>query len=414
MNPAINPRRTPLYEEHVTLGARMVDFAGWDMPLNYPADVISEHLSTRRHAGLFDVSHMGRFSVRGPDAVDYLREMFTNDAALLATGRSHYTLLSNSTGGAIDDAYLCRFTQDEFLLVVNASNRQTDWQHLTAHTSDHRVELTDVSEQLAMISLQGPASEGILAELLQGGVLPEPRRNALSTAIFAGAEVLLARTGYTGEPVCFELLVPPEAARDLWARLLGKGATPTGLGARDTLRLEASLPLYGHEQGVDPDGQEIPLLSCPVATYGVSLSAERGDFVGREAIARQHEAYRHNAARDYSLVDDLPRTIRSVAVTGRGIARAGSVVKRDGKKVGWITSGTMVPYWKGLADGAEGEPGQEHELRSICLAYIDSELRADDRLTIEVRGREIAAIVVDRHLRSDSPPYARPVLYPGA
>ncbi len=259
--------------------------------------------------------------------------------------------------------------------------------HLTGQLGFEGVDLQDVSGQLAMISLQGPASEDILAAVLEDGSVPEPRRNALSTGIIAGGEVMLGRTGYTGEPLCFEFFAPPAHAQVVWDLFLREGAAPIGLGARDTLRLEAALPLYGHEQGVDPDGREIPLLSCPVAAYGVSFSATRGDFIGREALARQQEAYRLIAAGDYSLKADLPRLIRAVAVTGRGIARAGSPVMRDGRAAGWVTSGTMVPYWKSSVEGLDGLPAGEHDLRSICLAYLDSDIVVGDTLTIDVRGK---------------------------
>jgi aminomethyltransferase len=404
------PRRTPLFDRHVASGARMVDFAGWEMPLNYPAGVVAEHLATRGSAGIFDVSHMGRFAVKGPDAVPFLQRVLTNDASLLAVGRSQYTLFSNPTGGALDDAYLCRFVEHEFLLVVNAANRRQDWEHLQRNLGSDRVELIDLSEELAMISLQGPASEDLLTECLETGALPEPRRNALSVAFATDGEVLLARTGYTGEPVCFEFFAPPKTAATMWDLLVRKGASPVGLGARDTLRLEAALPLYGHEQGLDPEGREIPLLACPVAHYGVNLAPTRGDFVGRTALERQKEAYRLIAEGDHSRLCDLPRLIRAVAVTGRGVARAGSVVTRRGRSIGWVTSGTMVPYWKSVAHDPEGVPAGEHELRSICLAYLDSDVSPGDEVTIDVRGKEVTAAVVERHLRNDLPPYARPVL----
>lgn len=398
----------------------MVAFAGWDMPLNYPAGVVAEHLATRRLAGLFDVSHMGRFSVKGPQSVPFLQRALTNDAATLPVGRAHYTLLSNESGGAIDDAYLYRFVENEYLLVVNAVNKQKDWDRLVALRSDgppaasgaYQVELEDLSDRLAMISLQGPSSEDLLTALVQPDSLPDDRRNALSVTAIAGSQALLGRTGYTGEPVCFELFTPAAQAPSIWDLLVEKGASPTGLGARDTLRLEAALPLYGHEQGFDPEGREIPLLSCPVAAYGVSLTSTRGDFIGRDALMRQRESYRRIADHDYSLRATLPRLIYPVAVTGRGVARAGSAVTRDGKAVGWVTSGTMVPYWKSLAAGLDGPPTGEHDLRSICLAYLDSDLVVGDQLSIDIRGKKVEAVLVQRHLRTDQPPYARPVLYP--
>jgi aminomethyltransferase len=422
------PRRTPLHDRHVALGAKMVDFAGWDMPLNYPTGVVAEHLATRRRAGLFDVSHMGRFSVAGPGALAFLQSALTNDAAALEVGRSHYTLLSNETGGAIDDAYLYRFVENEYLLVVNASNREKDWAHLIAlsageartdaavgaasggATAGH-VKLVDLSERLSMISLQGPLSEDLLNGLLESGPLPEPRRNALSLVTIAGTEMMVGRTGYTGEPLCLELIAPPRQAIVLWDLLVQKGAVPCGLGARDTLRLEAALPLYGHEQGIDPEGREMPILSCPVAAFGVNLSPARNDFLGRDSLLRQREAYQGIAAQDYSLVADLPRLIRAVAVTGRGVARAGSPVAKDGRAVGWVTSGTMVPYWRPLDGDMQEGLTDTHDLRSICLAYLDSDLNIGERVTIDIRGRSVEAVLVPRHLRSDVPPYAQAIIY---
>jgi aminomethyltransferase len=399
----------------------MMAFSGWEMPLSYPTGVVAEHLATRRHSGLFEVSHMGRFSVSGPGALAFLRRVLTNDAAALEVGESHYTLLANGIGGAVDDAWLYRFDAREYLLVVNAANREKDWTRLTALAnagsgasgSEGEVVLVDVSAQLAMISLQGPRSAALLTGLLEAGTLPPPRRNLLSLATFAGTEIKLARTGYTGEPVCFEMVAGPAPIRLLWDRLVESGATPCGLGARDTLRLETGLPLYGLEQGIDPEGREIPILSCPVTRFGVDLSPDRSDFVGREALLRQQAAYTAIMAGDYSLLAHLPRLIRTVAVTGRGIARAGSPVKKEGRSVGWVTSGTMVPYWRFESDAPDATPGDDYELRSICLAYLDSRLPVGERVTIDIRGREAEAVLVARHLRSDTPPYARPIVYGG-
>lgn len=425
MNHANQTRRTPFYDRHLASGARMVDFAGWEMPLNFPGGVVAEHLATRRNAGLFDVSHMGRFSIGGSGARAFLQTVLTNDAGALAVGRSHYTLLATETGGAADDAFLYRFSEDGYLLVVNAANREKDWDLLKdqveTYSADRadRMTLRDLGQDMAMISLQGPESERILSAHLKKGALPEPRRNSLSMADIAGEEVYIGRTGYTGEPVCFEMFALPEHAGRLWDLLVESGATPVGLGARDTLRLEASMPLYGHEQGSDPDGLEIPLLSCPVASFGVSLSPERGDFVGRAALARQQKALDRIAQGDYAHTTALPRLIQAVAVTGRGVARADSPVKKGEEPVGWVTSGTAVPYWKWMSldawfdahDAAYGDSDEEHRLRSICLAYLDSDVGVGDRLTIDVRGRNVEAVVVPKHLKNDTPPYARPLLY---
>ena len=422
-------RLTPLHGRHVALGAKMVDFAGWDMPLLYPTGTVAEHLATRGSAGLFDISHMGRLSISGAGALGFLQRVLSNNAAALDIGQAQYTFITTETGGAVDDAYLYRFVEDEYLLVVNAANREKDWAHLQAQLAAApavtslgqaaasasplaaETSIVDRSEEMAMLSLQGPRSRDIMAGLLEAGVLPEPRRNELSIVTIAGVEVLLSRSGYTGEPLCFELFLAAEHAVHLWDLLIEKGAVPCGLGARDTLRLEAALPLYGNELGIDPDGGEIPLMTSPLAAFAVSFSPLKGDFVGRDALLRQQAAYRRILARDYSLIGGLPRMTRTVALTGRGIARAGSPVMKDGRPVGWVTSGTMVPYWKTEGVGLEVRLTDEHDLRSIALALLDSDVLEDDRLTIDIRGKAVDAVVVPYHLRGDAPPFARPIVH---
>ena len=310
-------KRTPLYDRHVEAGARMVDFAGWEMPVHYAGGIIGEHLATRRHAGLFDVSHMGRFVLRGRGALPFLQHVLTNNAAALDVLQAQYTMVPTPTGGAVDDAYLYRFREDEYLLVVNASNRVKDWEHfhqLLLGFPD--VELADETDEIAMLALQGSASRDILAGLIEHGRLPKPLRNELSIVTVGGAELRVGRTGYTGEPICFELFVAAGNAPALWDALVAAGAEPVGLGARDTLRLEAGLPLYGQELGLDPAGLEIPIMSCPLAAFAVSFSPLKADYVGRAALERQHAAYERILRRDYSLIDDLPKLTQPVAADG--------------------------------------------------------------------------------------------------
>ncbi len=414
----MEPRKTVLHDRHVALGARMVEFGGWRMPLQYPSGIVQEHLATRRSAGLFDVSHMGRFAFRGPGALGFLQHVLTNDAARLAVGEAQYTIAAHAEGGAVDDAYLYRFDAEEYLLVVNAANRRKDLDHFQAVLPDFAgVEpvqygsvWTDRSDEQAMLSLQGPLSGQILAGLIDSGRLPEPpQRNRLSTATIRGRRVRVARTGYTGEPLCFELFAPAEEAAALWDLLVEAGVSPVGLGARDTLRLEANLPLYGHELGADPDGRDIPVLASPSAAGAVSLSPRKGDFIGRGALGRQHEAFKKIACGDFSSLDDLPRIVRPVAVTGKAIARAGDrVFGADGRHVGYVTSGTMVPYWK--IEGESTDAGRnETGMRPIGLALLDGRLGEGDDLSIEVRGRRAGAVVVSRHLRSEGTRGTRPV-----
>jgi aminomethyltransferase len=403
--------RTALYSKHVELSAKMVEFGGWEMPLLYPTGIVAEHLATRRTAGLFDISHMGRLVIRGAGAVPFLQHVLTNNAAALDVGEGHYTLISTETGGAVDDAYLYRFVGDEFLLVVNAANREKDLAHLDSLLTGFRdAQVSDQTAEIAMFSLQGPLSRDILLGVIETGFLPEPKRNELSVVQIAGAEVRVSRTGYTGEPLCFELFTRREDAAKLWDVFVGAGATPVGLGARDTLRLEAGLPLYGNELGVDPDGKEIPAFACASARPSVSFSPLKGDYAGRAALLRQREAYSRILNRDYSSRADLPRILQPVALTGPGVARADAKVFKGPKHVGYLTSGTMAPYWKFEGDGLRSVVTDQHELRAICLAYVDCDVLEDDELTVEARGRALPAVVVPCHLRSEAPPYARPII----
>ena len=409
-----NPARTPFYEEHLALKAEMVDFGGWEMPIMYPEGIVREHLNTRRGTGLFDVSHMGRFIIRGKDALAFLQHVLTNNAAALDihTVGAQYTLIPTETGGALDDAYLYRFRQDQFLLVVNAANREKDRRHLQRFMNDfHGLELLDHTEEMAMLSLQGPNSREILHNIVSHGQLPEPRRNAVSTVSISGTKVLLARTGYTGEPIGFELFMERAHGPGIWQRLLDEGATPVGLGARDTLRLEAGLPLYGHELGVDPDGREIPILACPVAKPAVSFSPFKGDFVGKQALRNQFKDLQKIINHDYQDLVHLPKMIRPIALIERGVARPGSMVFEEGHPAGIITSGTMVPMWMTKGDGLESLMTDERGLRAIALGYMDNHVDVDAPLLVEIRGKRIAATVVPFHLRSDAPPYARPIIY---
>ena len=409
--------KTILHDRHLALKAQMVDFGGWDMPIQYPAGILQEHLATRKRAGLFDVSHMGRFRVAGRGALPFLQRVLTNNAAALAVGKSHYSILANANGGAIDDAYLYRFTDGEFLLVVNAANRQKDWNHLQAALAGlSDVVLEDQSEALAMISLQGPESLRILTPLIEAGSLPEAKRNALSSGAMFGQPVLIARTGYTGEPLGFELFVPAALAGRIWDALCEGGAAPVGLGARDTLRLEAGLPLYGHEFGMDRDGREIPILAVGAAKIAVSFAPEKGEFLGKAALQKQFDALQAFKQADFSRIAALPRRVRLLALTGKGIARAGDRVFQQDTPVGYVTSGTMTPYWKTQGDGDAFRLLDETGKRAIALALLESSLPEGSlpegaALDVEIRGKRTEAVIVRAFMRAVTPNCAAPVFF---
>ncbi|NIA07704.1 MAG: glycine cleavage system aminomethyltransferase GcvT [Actinobacteria bacterium] len=406
-------RRTALYERHIGLAAKMVEFAGWNMPLHYPGGIIHEHLATRKTAGLFDISHMGRFIIHGRRALDFLQHVLTNNAAALKPGHAQYTIIPDPTGQALDDAYLYRFVEHEYLLVVNAANSARDYDYFQSHLSAFdQVELIDQTDSLAMLSLQGPRSKEILAKAIDTGELPEPRRNSLSTVTIDGSTVLLSRTGYTGEPLCFELFVAAQDVCRIWDLLTELGSVPVGLGARDTLRLEAGLPLYGHELGPDPEGRPIPIFSCPLAKFAVSFSSLKGSFVGRDALARQYRAYKRITFADYSLRQDLPRMVFPLALSGKSVARSGAKVFSDrDKHIGFVTSGTMVPYWIDEGQALASRLTQSKAMRPICLALLDSNLRPGQTVLVEIRDKKVPAFVVPYNLRSEAPPFARAIIY---
>ncbi|MBS3780093.1 MAG: glycine cleavage system aminomethyltransferase GcvT, partial [Desulfovermiculus sp.] len=404
--------RTALFANHVQNGAQMVEFGGWEMPVQYTQGIISEHLACRKSAGLFDVSHMGRFIVRGKEALPFLQQVLSNNAAALELEESQYTMVPNQWGVAVDDAYLYRFREDEYLLVVNAANRARNLEHFQQVLPQYpEAMLIDRTVELAMLSLQGPDSKRILEGLLTGGSLPEPMRNRLSTAEIDSMSVWIGRTGYTGEPLAFELFLESGHAPALWDRLCQQGATPVGLGARDTLRLEAALPLYGHELGTDPEGKEIPVFACPLARFAVSFAEDKGAYIGREPLAKQFEAFKRIMDGDMSCKSDLPRIIRPIEVTGRGVARAGTPVFKGKGQVGLVTSGTMVPFWKVAGRGIESRLSEQSGRRAIGLALLDSELAEGDSLEVDIRGRRAEAVIVPYFLRNEAPPFSWPVLH---
>ncbi len=382
------------------------------MPLQYPAGIIEEHLLTRKRVGLFDISHMGRFIIRGSGALPFLQHVLTNNSAGLIPGKAQYTIISNERGGALDDAYLYRFFEDEYLLVVNAVNREKDLKHFQEILpSFPDVECQDQTDQLSMLSLQGPLSREILIGVLDVGGLPEPMKNSLSVGTIRGNRVLMARTGYAGESLGFELFITHEGAGEIWELLLERGAAPVGLGARDSLRLEAGLPLYGHELGLDPEGKEIPIFSCPLARFAVSFNPLKGEYIGRSALQRQFEAYKRILRYDFSDLDNLKRIIRHFTLTGRGIAREGAKVFKQDRQIGWVTSGTMVPYWKVKGRGLSNTLSDESGRRAVGLALIDSQYGENEPVSVDIRGKQTHAITVPFNLRSEAPPFSRPILH---
>ena len=387
-------KRTPLYDAHVAAGATMVDFGGWEMPIQYPAGIINEHLYDRKHCGIFDVSHMGRLIVEGPERVAFLQKVLSGNVAALKPGRAQYCIIPTESGGAVDDAYLYMYKEDKYMLIVNASNTDKDLAHFAKYLPDYDCTITNITDTYSSIAVQGPDAESILKVLSGGAEISGPKKNDLNELIMEGRTVRVSKTGYTGDPVGWELFIDASEVNWLWNRLMELGARPTALGARDTLRLEAGLPLYGHEMGEDHAGNEMPIFAVSLARFAVSFAEEKGDFVAREILLDQKE-------------NGIPKKVFPIALTDRGVMRAGMDIYKDGEHIGCVTSGTMVPYYHFDEDGnildATGK-------RSIGFAYIDADVSMDDVIEIDVRGKRLKAHRVVKHMDQNNPPYGRAIL----
>ncbi|MEU4108425.1 glycine cleavage system aminomethyltransferase GcvT [Streptomyces sp. NPDC048208] len=340
------PRRTALDAVHRSLGATMTDFAGWDMPLRYGSER-DEHLAVRTRAGLFDLSHMGEITVTGPDAAALLNYALVGDLASVGVGRARYTMICRADGGILDDLIVYRLADAEYMVVANASNAQVVLDALTERAAGFDAEVRDDRDAYALLAVQGPESPGILKAVTDAD-LDGLKYYAGLPGTVAGVPALIARTGYTGEDG-FELFVKPEHAAELWQALLeagtAAGLVPCGLSCRDTLRLEAGMPLYGHELTTE-------LTPFDAGLGRVVKFGKEGDFVGREALAKAAE---RAEARP-------PRVLVGLIAEGRRVPRAGYAVVADGTVIGEVTSGAPSPtLGKPLAiayvDAAHAAPG---------------------------------------------------------
>ncbi|HEU5374898.1 MAG TPA: glycine cleavage system aminomethyltransferase GcvT [Ktedonobacteraceae bacterium] len=352
-------KRTPLYEQHRQLGARLVEFGGWEMPVQY-SGILDEHRAVRTRAGLFDVSHMGEFKVTGADALAFLQHLVPNDVARLAINQALYTQFCQPDAGVVDDLLIYRLADAEYMLVVNAGNIAKDLAWVQQQSQDYEVTIVDQSDTTALLALQGPAAQAILQPLT--GV-------DLSTIVYyhcASGQVnttncLISRTGYTGEDG-FELYCPAEDAVTLWTNLLaaGKehGLLPTGLGARDTLRLEAAYCLYGHELDETTNPLE--------AALGWTIKLAKGEFIGHGALAKIK-------------AEGLKRKLVGVEMVERGICRGGYAVYDGDKQIGVLTSGAPSPTLN----------------KNIGMGYVETAHAVPDRpVQIDIRGRRTAARIV--------------------
>jgi len=317
-------KRTPLFDRHVAMGARVVEFGGWEMPVQY-SGIVDEHNAVRSAAGLFDISHMGEVEVKGAEALAFLQHIATQDVATIGEGLANYSLMCHPDGGIVDDIFIYNLP-DGYMVVVNASNTEKDFAWMLDNMHGFNVELTNISDRASMLALQGPAAEGILANATDIDAAGIAFHGVTTGMLLGDIPALIARTGYTGEDG-FELFVDDDNAVKLWDGLLelGKdaGLKPCGLGARDSLRFEACLPLYGHEIADDINPYE--------AKLGWVVKLDKGDFVGRAALQQIKQ-------------DGVSRKLTGFEVIGRGIARGGYEIRdTGGKRIGEVTTGMPSP-----------------------------------------------------------------------
>lgn len=356
-------KKTPIYEQHITLGGKIIDFGGWALPVEYEG-ILSEHHTVRSAAGIFDVSHMGEIVVKGPDAESFLQYVLTNDISAMADHQVFYSLMCYPDGGVVDDLLVYRHNRNHYLLVVNSSTKDNDFRWLKEN-SQGLVEIDDVSDNYALLALQGPKAEVILQELTDENL------DALKFLRFrpklevAGIKTLVSRTGYTGEDG-FEIYVDPIHAPLLWGVLLKEGAKhglkPIGLGARDTLRFEASLPLYGQE--ISP---EITPLEAGLGIF-VKLGKEK--FIGQEALRVQKE-------------NGVPRKLIAFEMVEKGIPRIHYDVLKEGRKIGCVTTGGVAPSLD----------------KNAGLALVEADqAQVGDTIEVAVRKKSLKALVVPKPL----------------
>ena len=349
--------KTSLYDCHVKYGGKIVPFAGFLLPVQYESGLMKEHLATREKCGLFDVSHMSELFVEGKDAIANLQKIFPNDFSVMNDGQIKYSTMLNENGGIIDDMVIYKFSDTKFMIVGNGANREKDHEWIKSHIFGECT-YTNRSDEYAQIAVQGPNSPMILKKLTDEASIPVKYYYFLEGKV-AGIDCIISQTGYTGE-MGYELYCTPDKAPDLWEALMEAGREygilPCGLGARDTLRLEASMVLYGHEMNDDITPLE--------ANLNFSVKMNKDDFIGKAALEKRM---------------DSTRTLACFKVTGKGIVRENCDMFLDGKKIGFSTSGTHSPYF--------GYP--------VAMGYIEkAHSEIGTKVVFDVRGREVEAEIV--------------------
>ena len=356
------PKRTALYDRHIAAGAKMVSFAGWELPIQYRTGPKEEHLIVRRAAGLFDIDHMGQITISGPDALPFLQRMLTSNIAAIAPQRAGYALMCYADGGVVDDTFVYNIA-DRYMVVVNASNVRKDERWLRWHSTPFDVTIENISETTYMLALQGPSAATILDAVDADGTTASLEHHGCQQIELFGASVIIGRTGYTGEDG-FELYIPTQQAVDAWDALMEAGSplglAPIGLAARDSLRLEPCMPLYGQEIG--PDRTPIQ------AGLGWAVSFTKGGFLGRDALAKER-------------LEGAKRRLVAIEMIDRGVPRHGYPIVDGNETIGEVTSGIYSPTLDAF----------------IAMAYVPRALAAiGTELSVSIRGKSRQAVVVKK------------------
>ena len=353
-------QRTSLYEEHLALNGKMVTFAGWELPVMY-SSIVEEHLATRHKAGLFDISHMGEFRVKGKNAADFLSRIIPTRLNKVEPGKSMYSCFPNEHGGIIDDLFIYMINEEDYMIVVNAANIEKDFSWMRKHIIDG-VEIEDISAETGKIDLQGPMSKAILTEIINDSELEALERFHFYFTIFEGTELIISNSGYTGE-AGYELYINNASAVALWRRIIEAGSpmglVPAGLGARDSLRIESCYSLYGHEINDETSPVE--------GGIGWLISSEK-EYTAKDILVKQKK-------------EGAPRQIVCLDMTGRGIPREGYAIEYDGERIGEVTSGVFSPLMK----------------NGIAMALVKSgTVKTGDEVSVIIREKPVAARIVQR------------------
>ncbi len=357
----LKTKRTCLYDKHVKLGATIVEFGGFDMPLLYQSSILQEHRAVREHAGLFDVSHMGEVTVKGPDAERYVQHIFTNDIAGAPVGKIYYGMMCYENGGTVDDLLVYKMGENDFFLVINAANIEKDWDWMQLHAKGFDIDLQNRSDYYGQIALQGPESEDLMER-----VLGLPCRELVFYSCKTIGDVIVSRTGYTGEDG-FEVYGSYAFINDCWDKLIDAGVQACGLGCRDTLRFEVGLPLYGDELTAD--------ITPIMAGLGMFVKLDKDDFIGKDALARQK-------------AEGVTKKLVGIELFDKAIPRHGyTVLNMEGQPIGEVTTG----YHAISVD------------KSVCMALIDAQYAAlDTDVQIQIRKKVFPGKVVKKQFYSKS------------